>query len=179
MSLTPDQEFARCVAQVLQNEGWGTYTNNPADPGGPTKYGVTLAALSHWRGHPCTAGDVQDLGEPEALDIYRANYWHPVAGDQLPAGVNLMTFDCAVNQGPGNAARWLQLAAGVPADGAIGPVTLSAVKAKPPVDLIDAFKAERLAAYEQDRAWATFGHGWTNRDDAVAALAIQWATTLS
>ena len=175
-TLLPAAEFARCVAVVLQKEGWGAYTNAPQDPGGPTKYGITLAALSAWRGKPCVAADVMNLGEDEALSIYRQNFWHPVAGDQLPGGVDLMTFDCSVNQGPGHAVRWLQGAAGVTADGVMGPMTLHAVQTADPVKLITAFKAERLRAYECDPGWACYGHGWTNRDESVAALAAQWAT---
>lgn len=175
-TLLPDQEFQRCVKQVLAAEGWDTYTNDPRDPGGPTRYGVTLRTLSAHRGHPCIAADVKNLTEDEALAIYRAEYWHPIAGDQLPGGVSLMTFDCAVNQGPGHAIRWLQAAAGVPADGAIGPMTLAAVAHADPTKLITKFHDERLEAYKSSPGWATYGHGWTNRDDNVAALAIKWAT---
>jgi len=175
MTLLPDQEFGRCAQIVLQAEGSGTYTNDPRDRGGPTKFGVTLKALSAYRGAPCVAGDVQALTEDEALALYRRDYWHPIAGDQLPAGVNLVAFDCAVNQGPGHAARWLQAAAGVPADGQVGPLTIAAVEAADPIALIELFRDERLRAYEQDAGWATYGHGWTNRDDAVAATATQWA----
>lgn len=176
MSLTPDQWFTRCVSVVLQQEGWGIYTNTPGDSGGPTKYGITLATLSAWRGQPCVASDVMSLTEAEALSIYRTNIWHAVAGDQLPPGVNLMVFDCAVNQGPGHAAMWLQRAAGVMADGIVGPATLAAVCSAQPVPLLEAIKAERLSAYEQDPGWAEFGHGWTSRDDSIASLSEQWAT---
>ena len=176
MTLTPDQEFARCVNVVLQKEGWDAYTNNPKDSGGPTKYGITLATLSAFRKHPCSAEEVQSLGEDEALAIYRANYWHIIAGDQLPAGVNLMTFDCAVNQGPGHAIRWLQAAAGCSADGVIGPATLAAVTSADPAALIEKFKQERLQAYESSPGWATFGHGWTNRDNDISTQATVWAT---
>ena len=175
MTLLPDQEFQRCSQAVLAKEGWGTYTNYPSDPGGPTRWGITLATLSASRGHPCTAQDVMNLGEDEALSIYRAQFWHPISGDQLPAGVNLMAFDCSVNQGPGHAARWLQGAVGVTQDGLIGPNTLKAINATNPCTLIEAFKAERLRAYENDPGWATFGHGWEARDDSIAALAESWA----
>lgn len=175
-TLAPDAEFARCVAKVLQAEGWGAYTNDPSDSGGPTRWGVTLDALSAWRGHPCIASDVVSLGEPEALAIYRAKYWATVSGDDLPGGVSLMAFDTAVNQGPGHAARWLQGAAKVTVDGRIGPATLAAVRAADPIDLLEAFKAERLNAYEHDAGWARFGHGWENRDDLITSTAEAWAT---
>jgi len=167
--------FYACVKQVLAKEGWGEYTNTPGDPGGPTRWGISLRMLSAWRGKSCTAQDVQALEEAEALDIYRQEFWHLIAGDQLPPGINLMTFDCAVNQGPGHAVRWLQAAAGVPADGILGSKTLQAVAESLPSILINSFKQERLSAYQHDAAWQEFKNGWSARDDAIAALAIQWA----
>jgi lysozyme family protein len=168
--------FPRCLAVVYGNEGGGAYTNDPRDPGGPTRWGVTLAALSAYRGRPCTAQDVMNLTQAEASDVIRRGYWFPVAGDQLPAGVDLVAFDCAVNQGPGHAVQWLQRAAGAVADGVMGPATLAKVASADPVFLINAFKAERLLAYEADAGWATYGHGWADRDDAVSTIAISWAT---
>ena len=117
---------------------------------GPTNHGITLATLTHWRGVSCTAEDVQNLSLAEAATIYRALYWRPVDGDALPAGVDLITFDASVNQGPGTAARMLQRAAKVDDDGDIGPATLAAVAALDPVVLIANVAAERMASYRQE-----------------------------
>ncbi len=169
-----DDRFARCADFVLQREGWGTYTNDPHDPGGPTRWGVTLAALERQRGEPCTAADVEALSETSALDIYRADYWDAVGGDELPAGPDLMAFDAAVNQGPGRAARFLQAAAGVGADGVVGPLTLAAVKACSPDSLIDRIRGERITAYWDTPGWGEYGHGWANRLAACTAQAHRW-----
>ena len=40
----------------------GGYADNPADPGGPTNYGITLATLRAYEGDPnLTAEDVKKL----------------------------------------------------------------------------------------------------------------------
>jgi len=170
-----NDRYARCAPITLNKEGNGTYTNTPGDPGGPTRWGITLATLSHWRGRPCVAADVMNLGQPEALQIYRANYWAPVGGDMLPVGIDLAAFDCAINQGAGTSAMWLQRAAGVAADMQIGPKTIAAITAMDQIALLEAFKAERLASYEHDAGWAQFGHGWEARDETITALAEAWA----
>lgn len=87
---------------VLQNEGGDRYTNIPGDAGGPTKYGITLATLSAWRHHPCTAVDVQNLGEPESQAIYKALFWDMLNLDECTSqGIATALFDVAVNRGVG------------------------------------------------------------------------------
>jgi lysozyme family protein len=110
----------------------GGYVNHPLDAGGPTKFGITLATLSSWRGHEATAAEVQALTRAEALNILRDDYvvrpnFHLITYDPLRAQV----VDAAVLHGPGWASRRLQEVAGVTVDGVVGPVTLRAVHAEP------------------------------------------------
>lgn len=169
-----DGRFQRCASFVLAREGWDAYTNTPGDKGGPTRWGVTLATLSAYRGHACTVLDVQTLGEAEALAIYRNRYWAPIAGDSLPSGVDLIVFDAAINQGPGRAVKFLQRGVLVPQDGVIGPQTLNAVSAADASALIDDIANARMAAYTALPTWPEFGHGWTNRLNACSAQAHAW-----
>jgi lysozyme family protein len=170
-----DQRFQRCAAFVLEREGWGTFTDDPRDPGGPTRWGITLKALQARRGESCTAADVERLSEDAALWIYRDDYWDAVGGDDLPAGVDLIVFDAAVNQGAARAARFLQTAAGVEADGVVGPQTLAAVQAANADSLIDRIKTERVTAYWETPGWSSFGHGWANRLAGCVGQAHRWA----
>ena len=172
--LSPDDRFSRCAAFVLQKEGWGAYSDDPRDPGGPTRWGVTLKALEVQRGEPCTAADVEALSEGSALYIYREDYWDAVGGDALPAGVDLMSFDTAVNQGAGRAARFLQAAAGVDVDGVVGPLTIAAVKASSADALIDRIRQARITAYWDAPGWTAYGHGWASRLAACVAQAHRW-----
>ena len=92
-------------------------------------------------------------------------------GDDLPAGIDLVVFDAAVNSGPGRAAKWLQACVGVEVDGDIGPKTLAAVNAFDPTQLIDDYKRRRLSFLLDLPTWGTFGKGWTKRVAAVTSEA--------
>ena len=171
--MTPDARFQRCVGIIFHDEAG--FVDDPEDPGGATNRGITIGTLSHWRGHQVSVDDVRNLTLEEAQAIYRASYWNAVAGDQLPGGVELIAFDCAVNQGPGTAVKLLQQAAGVDPDGHIGPLTLSALRTKEALLVIDAIHDERMVRYRTSSGWARFGRGWTNRLNDIADQAHQWA----
>lgn len=110
--------FAACIPIILMSEGG--YVNNPRDPGGPTNLGITQQTLSGWLGHAASVADVQALTQAQVEPIYQADYYNAAHCHQLAAGVDLMIFDEAVNQGVGRAIRTLQQAAGVTADDSSG-----------------------------------------------------------
>ncbi|WP_445623251.1 putative peptidoglycan-binding domain-containing protein [Lactiplantibacillus plantarum] len=68
-----------------------------------------------------------------------------------------------MNHGTGQAAKFLQRAAGVTDDGAIGPKTLAAVAAVPAAALLMLFNAEREQFYTDLKTWPSFGKGWSRR----------------
>ena len=109
--------FDRALALVLVSEGG--YVNNQNDPGGATKYGITIATLRNYRGRSVTVDNVRQLAADEAGQIYHRNYWAPVRGDDLPAGVDYALFDFAVNSGPRKAAETLQECLSVTVDGEV------------------------------------------------------------
>jgi len=147
--------FNDAFAALMGNEGG--YSNNPADPGGETMWGVTKrVAVAH--GY---TGAMRDLPLDVARSIAKAEYWDPSQCDAMPYEVAFQVFDAAYNGGL--PARWLQLAAGVPADGRIGPQTLAAVNATDPDKLVLRFDAYRLKYLANLTAWPTFGRGWANR----------------
>ncbi len=119
------------IDAVLEAEG-AKYTNDPADPGGPTRWGITLKTLRRWRqsggrrgGRQVTAADVRALGRPEAFEIYRVEYVDRPGFDKIPEDVRPFVVDTGVNMGPGTAARMFQTAVGATVDGLIGPKTLA------------------------------------------------------
>jgi lysozyme family protein len=163
--------FDLALTHVLQFEGG--YSDHPSDPGGATNLGITKAVLETVRGRPVTKQEVRALSKDEAAEIYRRFYWLAAACDQLPDGVDLAVFDCAVNQGVGRAARFLQQAAGVTADGAIGPKTLAAAKAAQPGELLVEFMARRMHSYGLlQKLFKVFGLGWSRRLMATHAAAL-------
>jgi len=165
--------FATCLPIILGYEGG--FSDDPEDPGGATMLGVTLGVYEQWVGRTVTPAELKALTPSDVAPIYRADYWDAVHGDDLPAGVDLMCFDEAVNQGPGRAVRTLQEAVGVTVDGSIGKITLAAVASFHAPGIIDAIRAARLAAYKSLPTYPRFGAGWTNRLNDVTARALSMA----
>jgi lysozyme family protein len=171
--MTEQERFDRCLAEVLRLEGG--YVDDPRDPGGATKYGVTRAVLSEALGRAASAQDVAALTQGEAADIYRRRYWATTACAGLPPGLDLLAFDMAVNMGPGTAARLLQAALGVTPDGLVGPRTLAEASAALAAETIRALSDLRRRRYRSLAGFGAFGKGWLRRTDAVEALALAWA----
>ena len=136
----------------------GGYVNHPADPGGETNWGITVA-VARASGYQ---GPMRDLPRSLAKTIYRVGYWDTVKADQLPPAVRFEVFDAAVNSGPKQAAKWLQRAVGVAADGVIGPATINAATAAGPM-IAAHYLGTRLQFMTDLPTWGTFGKGWARR----------------
>jgi lysozyme family protein len=150
----------------------GGYVNHPADPGGPTKFGITLGTLAAHRGRTCTAADVKALTIDEAAEILDKGYWRKVWGDDLPAGVDFCLFDYAVNSGPAQAIKSVQRVVGSNRDGSMGPKTLAAINGRPAPNLIREICDDRLSFMKGLKTWSTFGKGWTSRVNKVREAAL-------
>lgn len=148
-----ETNFKQAVAAVLEHEGG--YVDDPKDPGGETKYGISK------RSYP--QEDIKKLTKKRAREIYHSDYWQACSCDDLPAGVDMMTFDTAVNQGPSVARRLLQRACGVTVDGIIGPVTLDAIRGMPAPALLSEYAARRAVRYGSLDSFRRFGLGWMRR----------------
>lgn len=166
-----DSRFRDCLTFVLGLEGG--FADDPADPGGATCCGVTIATLAEYLGRTVSVDDVRALTPCSASPIYLRLFWTPIQGDQLPKGVDLMTFDAAVNQGCGFATRMLQKAVNVPVDGVIGHVTLGAPALKYPKAVLQKLHTARHARYLSTPGFDRFGEGWLNRLAKVTAEAMK------
>lgn len=107
----------------------GGYVNDPDDPGGPTKYGVTLATLRGLR-PGATLADLKRLTRDEAVSIFLDRYYRAPGIDRLPEALQPPVFDMQVNAGRA-AITLLQelltdLGEPVAADGILGPQTEAA-----------------------------------------------------
>jgi lysozyme family protein len=137
----------------------GGYSNNPADTGGETMFGITKAvALAN--GY---AGSMRELPLATAKQIYKQAYWDTVRSDELPDAIRFDVFDASVNSGPGQAIRFLQRATGVAEDGRLGPLTIRAVKAMDPQLLDKRVSGYRLRFMAELKVWPTFARGWASR----------------
>jgi lysozyme family protein len=157
---------------MLKSEGG--YVNNPADPGGRTNLGVTQATWESWVGRPSDELEMRGLTPEKVEPLYKKKYFDAVRGDELPMGLDYLMFDFAVNAGAGRAIKTLQTAVGVTPDGGFGPITMAAVQATDPVDLIERFSQAKKDFYRSLTTFATFGKGWLNRvaDVKVKASAM-------
>lgn len=145
--------FDRAFAVVIGHEG--DLSDDPRDPGGLTRYGISK------RAHPTV--DVRNLTLAQAKQIYLERYWLPLHADAMPEAVAVQVFDAAVNHGIKPAVRMMQRALGVTVDGVIGPVTLNAMVAVDDARFAARFAAERLMFYADLSSWPAFGRGWVRR----------------
>lgn len=170
--MSPD--YTLSLARVLKSEGG--WSNDPRDPGGPTMDGVTQHQYDLWRiAHQQPTQSVRLIAQVELATFYRSWYWTPICGDSLPAGVDYMVFDCAVNSGPRRASIILQQSVGVVPDGQIGAHTLSAVASMRPKDIISEFTLKHIEFLRTLSGYAHDGRGWSARCASVQANADMMA----
>jgi len=114
----------------------GGYSNDPADRGGETNYGITYNTLNDAKNKGWIPFNVtiQNIQLEHAKIIYKKGYWDVVQADSLPHPLDLIMFDSAVNHGPGAAVKLLQKSLNallryteLKIDGIVGPLTLRAV----------------------------------------------------
>ena len=141
----------------------GGYVDNPKDPGGATRWGIT-ERVARANGY---TGDMREFPVERAKQIARWEYWDAVQADQLPDALRYAVFDAAYNSGPVQAVHWLQRALGVKADGVIGMQTRLAAQQCTPDRVLARMLGMRLQFMTNLPTWDTFGKGWARR---IAAL---------
>ena len=183
--------FDRALGVVLHHEGYAAFTDDPQDPGGPTKWGVSLRTL---KSLPKLAGDIDRDGDVDIEDIktltrddavrliYRP-LWNRHKYDRITdATIAIKAFDFTVNMGSRRykivrvgtrvsvggsnvLLQWaVRAATGVVLvpDGYIGPKSIAAINAAPSRALLAAYKSE-AAGYYRSLNKERFIRGWLNR----------------
>ncbi len=165
----------RMIDDVIRREGG--FVAHPADRGGPTKFGITQATLSHALGRAASAAEVQALSAEQASEIYRREYYQGPRIDQLPARIQPLIFDSAVNHGPGRAIAFVQQVCNLAGfgqlvvDGVCGPKTIRAAH-----DAAWAMKDWLLPALVEERR--SFYHAIVERDPGQAVFLSGWLARL-
>ncbi len=164
------------IAFVLGSEGG--YVNDPADKGGETHWGISDKRDGLADGMTDVDGDgkpdmrIKDLTLDQATQIYYRDYWYPAYCPDWPDGISLLVFDSAVQHGVKKALCLLQEAAGVVADGIVGPKTTAAVISADPEWLLTRYLLRRSRYYAEiiksNSSQAKYLNGWFNRLDAVS-----------
>ena len=143
------------IKKTLQHEGG--YTNNSADAGGPTKYGITS--------HDLPEANIENLTVDEAVGYYREHYVKPLYPQIQNQDVLDKLFDFGVLFGVATATIQLQRILGVHPTGFFGSETLAAVNQAG--DITPAYK-QALVSHVQDIINThpedeAFYKGWINR----------------
>lgn len=177
------------IRAVLNLEGGAQYTNRPSDPGGPTKYGISLLFL-RTVDPQADENTIRNLSWTMAVDLYKRYFWDPLSLDQVVDQVTAtVIFQMYVNMIPSEAIGVVQRALvavgqSVAVDGAFGPLTLAAVnRAAGPVlwrALADAQIAhyEAIVARHPEKAGDLAGWIWRARHPLGADWTPVTITTL-
>jgi lysozyme family protein len=178
--------FEICLAEVIWYEtgirqnpgatfirGQSSFSNDKHDKGGATMMGVTQKVYDGWRQ---AAGQsrqpVHMITDEEIRALYRQNYWNLMRCDELPIGVDFLALDYAVNSGCGKSTKELQGEVGVRVDGAMGAVTLNAIRGSDHAQIIrNVLESRRQYVRGLSNYWK-FGKGWETRINRVEITAL-------
>jgi lysozyme family protein len=172
-------KFELALPIVLKHEGG--YVNDPADPGGPTNYGISLRYLKslipdddgHLLGDMDNDGDIDAddirLMTPEvAAEIYKTQWWNRykyylIENQELATKV----LDMSINMGAGRIHKIVQEALNlygfsVKVDGILGPITYQAINATDPKEFLVTLKSE-IAKFYRSLNRPRFIKGWLKR----------------
>lgn len=175
MKPTYSPQFERAIAFVINEEGG--YVNDPKDPGGATRWGVSIRAHKEDIGDldhdgDIDAEDVRILPLDQAKAIYHEQYWTAIRGDELPGSLALAMLDTAVNCGTRRAIILLQRSVAAVVDGEFGPDTLRRVLKHSDLAATNLL-ANRLAYYKTLSSYGRYGKGWRARVARLGDLVKQ------
>lgn len=151
--MTFDEAFDRLIGFE------GGYSNNSADPGGETRFGITRRVALQ-EGY---TGDMHLFPRELSKSIYKKRYWDAIHADQVPEAARYTVFDAAVNEGVTQTSRWLERALGVGEDGVLGPITLAALVKADGMKLAAAILGLQLDFKTSLPTWGQFSRGWSRR----------------
>lgn len=154
----------------------GSYSDNPADSGGATNYGITQSELNTWlNSQKKPAQNVQNLTLDDAKTIYYSNYFLTLPEvDILCPELLQVLFDTAVNFGLTGCIEFIQEALSLPLTGIYDNTTKTGLLANNNVTFAIkicnnriAYRAERV---KENPSQNVFLQGWLNRDNSLLRL---------
>ncbi len=166
--------------KLIKNEGG--YANIKGDSGGETVFGISRNNFPNWEGWQIvdTAKELAKAGHIKNIDsglklnarfqnmvqtFYYQNFWQKVAGNSLPAPLDFIIFDFAVNAGVKAGIKVLQRALGLVDDGIIGNQTKQVIENIKNVKSVVATLKNLIQEYYKSLNQPKFIKGWLARVD--------------
>lgn len=167
------ERFQKFMKVILRHEGG--FVNDPDDPGGATKYGISIRLLASLE----ELGDIDKDGDVDihdimamtteaASEIYFECFYKPLRIEEIrDSSLAMQVFDFAVNAGSKTAVRILQESLKIKADGILGPKTLAEVNNYSTSTPLMLYRYARNDFYRslanQKPKLKKFLQGWLNR----------------
>ena len=159
MKNTIADSFDEYVQWVLFAEG--QYSNDEADRGGKTHWGLSdrfLSSIDYVGAAPTREG---------AIAIYRQYFWNGYRCDEMHPFVAWCACDAYIQHPPKAAAMMLQQGLGVDIDGSVGPQTMKAAQSPNLLMFWRRYRLARVRYYNDivanDDSQQVFIDGWHNR----------------
>lgn len=112
-------DFDKAVITVLKHEGG--YVDNPNDPGGATRYGISQEMLTEEK----IPFKPEEITIPIAKRLYKERYWDRMNLQDIESQeLATILLDMGVLMGPYSVVKTLQGVLNVSQDGVIGPKTI-------------------------------------------------------
>ena len=177
------------IAHAFTAKWEGGLSDDAADSGGLTKFGVDLAMMqgiaSTQAGRdtldrmgiilPVTRNTIRCLTETQAAGLFRWQMWNTLSLDLIPLRPAVVLYDAAVNSGPRQSVKFAQrgynacVTYGQPldADGIMGPATRKAMQQADTEKIIMSMLDQREQFYRDlvaaKPSQEVFLKGWLNR----------------
>lgn len=166
--------FDEACERLFKIEGF--YSDNNADLGGATKFGITLANWAAFTKSSVTAKDMMMITPPMAKDFYQKMFWSPLRCEEIQSEtLRYAIFDQAVNRGPGSVIRQVQKILNLKVDGLFGEETLAAINAQAKdfaLTFVYSCQLSYCQIVQRNPSQLVFLSGWISRTQELLTLTI-------
>jgi lysozyme family protein len=167
--------FYFAIEKILMQEGY--YSNDPSDPGGATKYGISLRflkSIGEFDGDIDGNGDIdiddiKKMSKKQAVEIYKKYWWEKYEYNRIISqGIATKVLSISINMGHIQAHKCTQRAVRaaighkINEDGILGKITIMNINKANPDILLASIKSEAAGFYRSLNN-PNYINGWLNR----------------